>query len=247
MRTVIIEPGTIWEAKPLTPEFLEHQWAGTLLHTSANLNLSELAFSRNDMEAWEWNAREVLHLNRNSSGLVGAVRAWSIPQNKINFHLIHAYQKLISGWRQWGQLPSVKVASTSLSESKFSFLLLSALGRLEQAQMKQDSLTSRKQILQSVSLRQLRFYQHMTAILLDLSPVVKSAPAMLDSSDLEISELLSLQTDIFWHAQELTRVVGTLEQTPNLIKRILKPRIEINRLLGTVCQYHATYLKLLIN
>jgi len=247
MRTDVIEPGTIWEATPLTPDFLEHQWAGTLLHTSANLNLSELAFSKGDLEAWEWNAREVLHLNGHRKGILNSIRSISVPQNKINFHLIHAYQKLISGWRQWGQLPSIKVASAGLSESKFSFLLLSALGRLEQAQIKQDSLTAKKQILQSVSLRQHRFYQQMTAILTDLLPMVKTAPEVLESSNLEMTQLLSLQADIIWHAQELTRLVGTLEHTPDLLKRILKPRIEINRLLGTVCRYHSAYLKLLIN
>ena len=247
MRAVIIEPGTIWEAKPLTPEFLEDQWVGTLLHTSANLNLSKLAFSENDLQAWEWNAREVLDLNRSRGKIIKTLITWSIPQNKINFHLIHAFQKLISGWQQWVQLQTNLVSSNNLSESKLSFLILSALGRLEQAQLKQDSLTTKKQILQSVSLRQHRFYQHITAILLDLDPVVKSATALSDCSDSDMRRILSLQNDLCWHAGELTRLVGTLEHTPDLIKRILKPRIEINRLLGTVCQYHASCFKLLVN
>ena len=107
MKTVAIMPGTILEARPLSPEFLAAQWASEMMHASASLNLSELAFSDDDWAAWEWNAREVIHLNTIGGSFLAGMRLLFGAQTKINFHLLHAYRNLIAGWRQWEKLEQV--------------------------------------------------------------------------------------------------------------------------------------------
>lgn len=241
-----IQPGNIWKARSLNSGFVEAQLLAELHHNSTSSHLNQLAFSENVWESWVWNSREALHLNNSKWKSWKILPIQVIPQHKINFHLLQAYRDLINGWHQWNQLPQL-AASIQHADTGGSFLLLSAMGRLEQAQVKQDSLTSQKnKFLQSISLRQLRLHQNLVALLEDIHPLLVSAMELTDSDQETLDKLSTTLKDINWHNKELSALTGNLQDKPSLIKRILLPHMEINRLLGTVCNYHSVFLKSLL-
>ena len=246
MKGEIIQPGQAWEARPLSADFLIQQWEAVMHHQSARPALTKLAFTNADWEDWEWNAKEALFLNEKLQSLPTFLRRWVLPQDPINFHLLHASQKLVMSWRQWAELPGIKNSNLLRDRVNVSFLLLSAMGRIDHARTKYDSLIASGKMLQNISLRQHRFYQQLTALYLDLNPIVSLARENAISTEGESSPLASLEKDILWHAKELLRLVGQPDYRPDLVARARVPGVEINRLLGTVCLFHAQFLKSLI-
>jgi hypothetical protein len=204
--------------------------------------MAEAVFSSSTWEDWQWNAEEALHLNQK---LVNAPKFWRhlfLPQDKINVHLFRAHQELITAWHQWAALPQVKNSPLLRESENLSFLTLSAMGRIDQAKVRYESLVGQKKMLQVFSLRQHRFYQNLVAIYLDLESLLQLAGLMGQSIAPDNEDLTSWQSDIMWHAKELQRLVGPMSYKPQLPKRFSAPRIEINRLLGTVCLYQKKFL-----
>ncbi len=241
-----IEPGQVWKAKALTADYLVQQWEATLHHHSANPDLISLSFSRQEWDDWEWNAQEALYLNRNLNKAPALFRHWFLPQQHINFHLLHSFEKMVLLWRQWAELPQVRSSDLLAEQANVRFLLQSANGRIDQAMTKYESLAAKGKILQNVSLRQHRFFQQLTALLQDMVPVVLLARRHGEAIATDDGKLEGLERDICWHSKELLRLVGHLDHCPELVARIRVPRLEINRLLGTVCLYQARFLRTLI-
>lgn len=247
MKAGSITPGSIVKAGPLTPEFLLGQWSSEMVHSSASLNLHQLAFSAADWASWEWNAREAIHLNSKGGTLYAGLRLLHITQSRINFHLLHAYRNLISGWRQCEKLNHYTDLAGEAGASGTSFLLVSALGRLEQAEVKNSSMQNQKhKVMQAASVRQLRYFQQLTALLVDLNPLIAAEDLVTGLPAEAAARLAQTRGDILWHVKELLRLLGPLENQPGLIQRLRIPRVAANRLLGNACLYHALHLKTML-
>lgn len=241
-----IQPGLIWKCNALSPEFFIDRWESEIHTYSPGHDMVDIAFSASIWDDWKWNAGEALHLNRKWQASPKVFRHLFLPQNMINLYLLRAHRELITSWRQWAGLPKVHGLPILHETHNPTFLTLSAMGRIDQAKLKHESLVEKKKSLQVFSLRQQRFYQNLTAIYLDLSPLIKIAVQYGESVDPDNPDLSGLEEDIDWHVKELQRLVGPVNYRPELASRVRSPRIEINRLLGMLCLYHLRFLRTII-
>ncbi len=247
MRTDSYRKAEVAGPRPLSPALLESQWAEELYHCTTDFDVREVAFHEKDWIDWEWNAKEALHLNSQYARFPAFLGKWLRPQTRINFHLLLAFQKMLSCWRQWEKIYHDDQSATGYERSSTPFLLLSAIGRLDQANVKQDSLNSQRiKFLQAPTLRQQRFYQYLSAMLSDLTPVVKTAWTSSQEHENNPDQLLTIREALDWHAKELRLHVKLLDHRASLLERIRCPYTEINRLLGTACTYHAKFLRTLL-
>jgi hypothetical protein len=245
MNAHVVKPGHIRQGLDLTPSVLEAQWKMELRHRNHNVDLSALAFSKSDWVDLEWNAKEALFVNGKWSRYPGHIRKFFIDQDAVNIHLIRTYQKLLGAWQQWTHLPYVRSIASLPSPSECTFLLGQAWARLDRAHEKYYSLTEGKHLLREFSLRQWRLFQHLSALLADLDPLVRGTADYLKRHGNNRDSSVSLEKDILWHTRELQVLLGRLDSRPGLKARIRAPRLEINRLLAQSCLLQADFLRTL--
>lgn len=237
------QPGQVWAGISPTAALLETQWNLELRHHLFSFDLPKLAFTNDDWEALDWNAREALHLNGKFSAIPVWLRTFFLPQNRINIHLIRALVKLLGAWQQWSLMPYVRTLNTLPSLAETNFSLNQAMSRLEIAEEKHNSLASKKQLFQQISIRQWRYYQQVASLFNDIDPLVTGASVFLKGNSLQLESVQRLQNDLVWHGKELRRRMNVFGDRPDLFARIQLPGFEINRLIGTNCLIHSGFLR----
>jgi hypothetical protein len=247
MSLIDIQPGQVWPAKVPTAGDFTNQWEQELYYRSKSLQFTHLVFPESDWNEWEWHGNMVLELNDKWPTAPAWFRNVIVPQDKINDHLIHGYQKLVAGWLQWENFSLSKSIHWHPAKEQRALLLLSAKARLADASVKTNSLIHKKKAFQCISLRQYRLYQHLAALLNDLEPLIDGIILHAHEHIQDNHEFYASMENIMWHAREALSLVGRLDYTPELKERLKTHRVKINRMLGIACLYHAAFLKATVN